>query len=181
MNEETTITAVYCARHPNQETTLRCNRCDTPICSKCAVRTPTGYRCPDCVRGQQKIFETARWYDYPVAFVLTAVLSYLGSQLVSYTGFFTLFIAPIAGVVIAEVVRVVIRRRRSKRLFQVIALGAALGALPILLLYVLGSLGSLVGGGMGGLSGLFPLLWQGFYAFTVTSTVYYRLGGIRIG
>ena len=35
----------YCANHPGVETSLRCNKCGKPICAKCAVRTPTGYRC----------------------------------------------------------------------------------------------------------------------------------------
>ena len=39
-------------------------------------------------------------------------------------GFFTIFIAPIAGVIIAEAVRWVIRRRRSRLLFR-LAAGAA--------------------------------------------------------
>ena len=41
--------AVFCYRHPNVETGLRCNRCNKPICAKCAQRSPVGFRCPDCV------------------------------------------------------------------------------------------------------------------------------------
>lgn len=37
-----------CARHPKIETTLRCGRCETPICPQCLVYTPVGVRCPDC-------------------------------------------------------------------------------------------------------------------------------------
>ena len=37
-----------CARHPSVETTLRCGRCETPICPRCLVHTPVGARCPDC-------------------------------------------------------------------------------------------------------------------------------------
>ncbi len=40
-----------CANHPERETGLRCNRCGKPICSQCAVQTPVGYRCRECVRG----------------------------------------------------------------------------------------------------------------------------------
>jgi hypothetical protein len=32
-----------------------------------------------------------------------------------------------------------------------------------------------------GLGFLFTFIWQGVYAFLVTSTVYYRLAGIKIG
>jgi hypothetical protein len=165
---------LYCANHPNTETTLRCNRCEKPICAKCAVLTPTGYRCKECVRGQLKIFNTASWYDYLLAFAIGLVMSYLGSLVVSFLGFFTLFLAPVAGFIIAEAIRRVTRRRRSKLLFQIAALSVALGSLPLLLPYLLSLLGGL------GLGGLFGLLWQGFYAVTATSTVYYRLGGIQI-
>ena len=58
---------LFCANHPDRETSLRCNRCEKPICSKCAVRTPTGYRCKECVRGQQKVFDTAENQDFIVA------------------------------------------------------------------------------------------------------------------
>ena len=49
---------------------LRCNRCERPICTECAVLTPTGYRCKECVRGQQKVFDTAKWFDYPLAIIV---------------------------------------------------------------------------------------------------------------
>ncbi len=53
---ESSSTPTYCANHPGVETSLRCNKCGKPICAKCAVRTPTGYRCKECVRGQLKDF-----------------------------------------------------------------------------------------------------------------------------
>src|SRR5581483_12274878 len=40
----------YCARHPQVETVLRCNRCDTPICPRCLVQTPVGAKCPTCAK-----------------------------------------------------------------------------------------------------------------------------------
>ena len=50
-----------CYNHPNRETVLRCNRCEQPICVQCAVKTPTGYRCKQCVKTQQKVFVTVKW------------------------------------------------------------------------------------------------------------------------
>jgi hypothetical protein len=172
---------LYCTYHPDTPTTLRCSRCEKPICSKDAVRTPTGYRCRDCVRGQQKTFDTTRWFDYPLTIVLAAGLSYAGSRLVPSLGFFTIFVAPIAGVVIAEIIRLVIQKRRSRLLFKLIAGAAAAGGLItiasflILIFMALSSSGGTVGIGF-----IFPLIWQGVYTFLVTSTVYYRLGGIQI-
>jgi hypothetical protein len=173
-------TKTYCTFHPNTETSLRCNRCERPICTRCAVLTPTGYRCKDCVRGQQKTFDTSEWYDYPIAFLLGAGLSFLGSLIVPALGFFTIFLAPVAGGLIAEAIRLGIRRRRSKRLFQVGTLATALGASISLLVVVLGALFFLSQGGSAGFGALFPLLWRGVYAFVVTTTVYYRLAGIRL-
>ncbi|MBI5877126.1 MAG: rhomboid family intramembrane serine protease [Chloroflexi bacterium] len=39
---------LYCYRHPERETLLRCARCDRPICAECQVRHPVGIRCPEC-------------------------------------------------------------------------------------------------------------------------------------
>ena len=161
--------SLYCANHPQTETMLRCNRCEKPICIKCAVLTDTGYRCKECVRGQQKTFDTALWYDYVLGFAVAVILSFVGSRIASFIGFFTILLAPFAGVVIAEAARFVIRKRRSKRLYQIIALGAAVGSLFSLLIALLNGFG------------LFSMLWPTIYAFIVTTTVYYRMSGIRIG
>ena len=171
---------LYCENHPTRETTLRCNRCNKPICAKCAVSTPTGYRCPQCVRGQQKTFDTTEWYDYPIAFFLALILAFIGSQLAQFLRFFIILLAPVAGVIIAEAVRLVVRRRRSKRLYQVATVGAAVGSIIPLLSYIITFLLVLAQGSFGGLGFLLPLVWQGLYTFIVISTMYYRLSGIRI-
>ena len=168
---------LYCDNHPNTETSLRCNRCEKPICPKCAVSTPTGYRCTECVRGQQKAYDTAQWYDYLISFTVAGVLSLIGSWIIPKLGFFTIFLAPIAGVIIAEVVRFTLRRRRSRRLFKGTAAATALGSLPILLFAVLSALPFLT---QGGIYLLLGLVWQGLYTFIVTTTVYYRIAGIQL-
>ena len=168
---------VYCANHPTVETSLRCNRCGKPICAKCAISTPTGYRCPECVRGQQKVFDTSRWYDFLSAAALSGFLALLGSWIIPRFGFFTILLAPLSGVIIAEAVRFAVQRRRSKRLFQTAAIATAAGSLPFLIFSVVSSLAFASQGGLGFLWGL---LWQGVYSFVVTSTVYYRLAGIQM-
>ena len=45
--------AVECARHRGVQTTLRCSRCDTPICPQCLVHAAVGIRCLDCGRPQR--------------------------------------------------------------------------------------------------------------------------------
>jgi hypothetical protein len=177
MNEP--IDQLTCANHPNVQTTLRCNRCEKPICARCAVRTPTGYRCKECVSGMRKVFDTSRWYDYPLAFAVAAILGYIGSRVASFLGFFTLFIAPIAGVIIAEAVRKLLNRRRSPRLYWTAAAGAAIGSLPLLVILGL-RMFLLLSAGSGSLGFLLPIVWQFIYTFMVTSTVYVRLSGIQI-
>jgi hypothetical protein len=120
------------------------------------------------VRNQQKVFDTATWYDYVFAIAIGFILSYIGSRLVSYIGFFTIFVAPIAGMIIAEAIRAAIRRRRSNLLFILSGVAVALGALIPIIVWLLWGFLSLT------------LVWLGVYAFVVTSTVYYRLRGIRM-
>ncbi len=176
-----TPATLHCVNHPDVETTLRCNRCERPICARCAVLTPTGYRCKDCVRGIQKTFDTAQTIDYPIAFIVAGLLSFVGSLISQFLGFFTIFLAPIAGVIVAEAVRAVIRKRRSRRLYQVATIGAALGSLLIVVSRVLPILLLYSGGGLGANLGvLLGLLWPCIYTFIVTSTVYYRLAGIQL-
>jgi hypothetical protein len=171
----TTPQSLKCANHPTRDTLLRCNRCEKPICVECAVLTPTGYRCKECVRSQQKIFDTAQTIDFVYGTITAGILSFIGSLLVGMVGFFVIFLAPAAGWVIAEAVRKVTKRRRGKLLFRLIAAATALGALvtlfPILLMLLLGSFN---------IRFLLSALWPALYAFIVTSTVYYRLSGIQL-
>lgn len=164
----------YCKNHAHKETTLRCNRCNEPICAQCAVQTPTGYRCEQCIREQGKKFNTAEVQDYVLAFVVAVVISYIGSLISRRIGFFILFIAPGVGVLIAEAVRRVVNRRRSKTLFQTVAAAVVVGGLPGLLP---GLFGLLFGAGLGS---LLSLLWPGLYIFLAASSAYARISGIQL-
>lgn len=178
---EPQIERLTCTVHPDRETLLRCNRCNRPMCNECAVLTPTGYRCKECVRGQQKVFDTTQTRDLVIGVVIALILSFLGSFIAQVMQFFTIFVAPIMGLVITEAVRWAVKRRRSKRLAQLSAGAALLGALPLLGLALLNLVVVLAEAGMS--AALRPLLlavWQAVYAGLVTSTVYYRLSGIQL-
>ena len=171
---ETTTGTLYCYVHPTRETSLRCNNCNRPICASCAVRTPTGYRCRECVKGQQRMFDTSEWYDYLTGFVVAALLSAVASFLVTFVGgigFFGWFLiaagAPTAAVAITEGVRMVTGRRRSRALFITVVVAIVLGALPIILLQVFSM-------------NLFGILFQVIYLVIAIPVVYSRLSGIQL-
>ncbi len=173
-----TTAPVFCANHPQRETLLRCNICGKPICTECAVRRPTGYSCRECVRGQQKRFENAQTYDYPLAIVITGVLAFIGSFIADILSFFIIFVAPIIGIIIVSAVQRVTKHRRSRTLFLLTAGAALLGSLPLLIIKLISFFGAAAAGGLA--YGVLDLVWQGVYTFLIASTVYYRISGIQL-
>ncbi len=180
---------LYCANHPQTETQLRCNKCGKPICTKCAVLTPVGYRCRECLRTQQAIFETALWYDYILAAVISLPLGAISAAILGNLGFFMFFLAPVAGGLTAELVRAAVRRRRGRYLPWVAAGTFFLGALGITVLPVLGILVLALLNGEGatigqtlrmGLPLLLRFLWPLIYAVLSSGTLFTRLRGISV-
>jgi MFS family permease len=180
MTEEVMV----CVNHPNRETRLRCNRCNQPICVSCAVQTPVGYRCRACIKGQQKIFETTHQIDLPVAFGVSAVAVLFVAAILSYLSFWGLFVAPVAGGVIAEIVRWFTRRRRSQRLSLIAAIGGCVGVVGYLGYLVYSNLGFYLtssGIDLAILGGILPsLIWPVVHGVLMISAIYYRLKGIRL-
>jgi len=105
-----------------------------------------------------------------IAAVLSGIAAFLVT-LVGGIGFFGWFLiaagAPTAAVAIAEGVRRVTNRRRSRPLFMTIATGVILGALPVILIQVLRG-------------DLFGILFQVIYLVIATPVVYTRLSGIQL-
>ena len=126
---------LYCTNHPNVETMLRCNRCGRPMCTRCVVPTPVGYRCKQCVGQQQASFYTGGAVDYVLGAIIGLVLGGIASYLITLTGlwFIALILGPTVGIGIAEAVRFAVRRRRSRYLWAVVAVAMVLGAVPALL------------------------------------------------
>lgn len=165
----------YCYIHPTRETSLRCKNCDRYICTSCAVGTPTGYMCKECINQRKKKFDTAIWYDYLIGFGITFVLSLIASVLVgiaaSFIGFYMIFLAAAigggAGVFISNITLRAINKRRSKALFYACATGVVLGAIPVAI-------------GMFFFGGGFAAFAIIIYAVIVTPIVYTRVSGIQL-
>lgn len=51
MASEFDTTEQQCVCGSGISTRLRCSRCGKPICPECMIRSPVGYRCPECSGG----------------------------------------------------------------------------------------------------------------------------------
>lgn len=128
---------VYCANHPDVETLLRCNRCEKPICLKCAVLTDVGYRCKECIRGVQASYFNAVPVDnfiaFGVAVVVATIAAPIAGLLLRVTGFFGLILALMlgggAGSALAQIIRAAVGRRRGRYLRFFALGGIVLGVL----------------------------------------------------
>jgi hypothetical protein len=127
------------------------------------------------VKGQQKVFNTSEWYDYVSGFVVAMLLSVVAAFLVTFIGgigFFGWFLiaagAPTAAVAIAEGVRLVTGKRRSRPLFMTVAAGVVVGALPVILFQLVFT------------RNLFGVLFQVIYLVIAVPVVYSRLSGIQL-
>ena len=128
---------LYCANHPGVETLLRCNRCGKPICMKCAVQTPVGYRCRECVHQQQNVYFNAAGADNLVAFGVGLVVAAIAAPIVGmliggfgFLGFIIAFIAGSgAGSALAQIIRRAVGRRRGRYLPIFALVGIVLGVL----------------------------------------------------
>ena len=160
----------FCVNHPNVETGLRCNKCGDPICARCAVRTPVGYRCRNCIRHQQATFYTGLPVDYIVAAVVSLPIAALGAYIISFLGFFfAFFVSPVAGVLVADVAWRAVGRRRSRYLWAVVC-GAVFVATLGVALYQAGAFS----GGIVTTGELFRLD-LGIFAVMALSAAYGRL------
>ncbi|NMO54505.1 rhomboid family intramembrane serine protease [Actinoplanes sp. TBRC 11911] len=57
---EAPSTAPVCYRHPSRETSVRCTRCDRPICTDCMHVASVGHQCPECVSEGRRTVRQAR-------------------------------------------------------------------------------------------------------------------------
>jgi hypothetical protein len=159
---------LFCYRHPNRSTSLRCYKCNKPICSECTVKTPVGYLCPDCYREAEDAFFNAKPMDYLLAALVALPISLLAGFLVMQFSrgiFFIIimfFVGGFIGGVIGRVTKRVIGGRRGRYIPHLVAacviIGVLIWALPVLMM----------GPGV-----LFALIGPGVYLATAVGSAYY--------
>lgn len=122
-----------CARHPNVETALSCGRCDTPICPDCAVSGPVGMRCPACASIRSSPLYQVSATRMALAAVAGVAAGTLAGFVLQAIGFFILFVAPLIGGLLGEVILRTTGRKRGPKLELLagasVIVGAALSAL----------------------------------------------------
>jgi hypothetical protein len=168
----------HCVNHPKVETYLRCNKCNQPICMKCAVQTPVGYRCRNCINTQQQVFYTDfNPVHYLIAAAVALPLSLIAGWLIPSLGWYAIILGPLAGGGIAEAARWAIGRRRGPHIWLVVCGCIVVGTLPILFSLLLALAGSAlvledVSYVPGGLMGL---VWDIVYLVAAVGAAYARL------
>lgn len=122
----------YCAVHPQRDTELRCNRCDRYMCIDCAVRTPVGYTCRQCVRGHENKFFEGTIVDYGLVAATCAIGGALTTFVMLLIGGFLIIgfiVAPAIGGTSAQIALQLTRRRRGRYSGYVAAGGVLVGGL----------------------------------------------------
>lgn len=141
---------LYCYRHPDRETWVRCGRCDQPICTRCAMQGPVGLRCKTCGKPSRDALASLKpgqiAIGLAVAGGLGAAVGYFGAQF----GFFMIVLGFFAGTIIAEALDRTIGIKRGPRILALAITGIAIGAM-------LGASLSLVG------------MWRELLAFAVAA------------
>lgn len=141
MSEAPTIDErTFCEVHPDRETSLRCNKCGRYMCPECAVSTPVGYRCKQCVRQHEDKFFNASQNDYIIIFAVCTVLSAIAFGITSRIGIpilIMVFIAIPVGTGISELALRSVQRRRGRQ-------SAWVGVAGVLVGMVLGIIGMIV-------------------------------------
>jgi hypothetical protein len=120
---------LYCYRHPDRETYVRCGRCDQPICMGCAMQGPVGMRCKTCGKPARDALASLKPSQVAigigVATGLGAVVGYFGAQF----GFFMIVAGFFAGTIVAEALDRTIGIKRGRRILVLAIAGIAIGGL----------------------------------------------------
>ena len=118
---------MYCANHPGVETYLRCAKCEKPICAKCRVSTPVGFRCFDCAR-----LDVLPTYAISTDYYLKAiaggfVAAAVGGVLMGLLPAFEFWAALLLGIAVPEAVAFAANQKRGPGLQAVAMVAVVFG------------------------------------------------------
>lgn len=108
--------ALRCYRHPDRETWVRCGRCDQPICPRCAMQGPVGFRCRQCGRPAVDPLTSMRPSQLAIGLAIATSGGLVTGLISSRIGIFGLLIAWFAGGIIADMVMRYVGFKRGPRM-----------------------------------------------------------------
>jgi hypothetical protein len=120
--------ALYCYRHPNRETWVRCGRCDQPICSSCAMQGPVGFRCRECGRPARDPLTSMRPSQLAVGLGISVLGGIVVGLFSTRIGFFGLLLAWFVGGLIADAVIRFIGFKRGPKIVAILLGGILVGS-----------------------------------------------------
>jgi len=121
--------ALYCYRHPDRETRILCGRCERPICLRCAMQGPVGFRCKTCGTLANDPLSTIRPTQALIGLTVAIGLGLVAGFIASRIGFFVIFLGFFAGGVIAEAVTRMIGLKRGTSILVIVLGGIVVGTL----------------------------------------------------
>jgi hypothetical protein len=120
---------MFCYRHPDRETWVRCGRCDRPICVKCSIQGPVGFRCRDCGLMKNDPLTTFRPVQLALAVAVSVLAGTVAGLVASQIGFFSVVVSYFAGGLIVEAVRRVVGYKHGPVMLAIVFGGIVVGSL----------------------------------------------------
>ncbi len=126
--EDAEAQALRCYRHPERETWVRCGRCDQPICVRCAMQGPVGFRCRQCGRPARDPLTSMRPSQLAIGLGVSVIGGLAVGLVSTRIGFFGLLIAWFAGGFIADAVLRFVGFKRGPKMVATLFGGILAGA-----------------------------------------------------
>lgn len=120
---------IFCYRHPDRETWLRCGRCDRPICTGCAMQGPVGSRCRQCGKPAFDPLTSLTAAQAATAAAVATGLGIVTGLIGAQFGLFSIVVGFIAGGFIAAAVVRFIGYKRGPLMLTVLMTGIIVGVL----------------------------------------------------
>lgn len=119
---------LHCYRHPDRETWIRCGRCDQPICTRCAMQGPVGFRCRECGRPARDPLTSIRTSQLAVGLGISILGGLVVGLVAGRIGFLGLLLAWFAGGLIADAVIRFVGFKRGPKVMAMLFGGILIGA-----------------------------------------------------
>lgn len=120
---------MFCYRHPDRETYIRCGRCDRPICTRCAMQGPVGFRCRQCGTLAFDPLTALSPAQMALGFAVAAAGGAVAGFIAGQIGIFSIIVSFFAGGIIAEAVTRVIGFKRGPKVLALVLGGIIAGSI----------------------------------------------------